>query len=215
MNITRFRQLLASPVFEGDDDKTRVAGLINTIAVSALAIDIIVIIILPIAQPGQSQPLYIVAIAVTLLLGILIAIRKGWVRPAGNFLTYGFWLLTTFAAVTSGGAHAPAFGTYGLSVVIAGLLLGWRAIVAVGSLSVLAAIAMVIAEQNGILPPPSFPITTESLLIAQTVSVFLSGVLLGLAIRSIERAFIRARLELQQRIETEKQLQQAEVRYRD
>ena len=183
--LTRWFQ---APISPDDDEKTRVASLINTIAISALAIDTLVLVILPIVLPGQSGPLYRVGIAILLVIGILFLIRKGWVRIAGSFLTYGFWLITTLAVATSGGVRAPAFGTYAISVVIAGLLLGWQAVLSVCVLSILAGIAMLIAQQNGVLPPPSFPVTTASLLIAQMVNVILSGVLLGLAIRSNQAA---------------------------
>ena len=121
--LARIRQILSPPLFEDDEEKTRIASLINTIAVSALAIDTLVLVILPIVMPGQSEPLFPVGIAIILLLGILFVIRKGWVRIAGSFLTYGFWLITTLAVATSGGVHAPAFGTYAISILIAGLLL--------------------------------------------------------------------------------------------
>src|SRR5512134_1161396 len=96
----RIKQLLAPPIFEGEEEKTRIAGLIHTIAMSALVIAILFLTLLPIFAPERNQRLYIIGIAVLLLGGIVFIVRRGWVRIASYSLTASLWLIFTITAIT-------------------------------------------------------------------------------------------------------------------
>ena len=197
--LTRVKQLLTPPVFEGDEEKTRIASLIHTIAASALLIAVVFLIFIPLLAPERSSRLYIIGIAVLLLASILYLIRRGRVRFASYSLTTGLWLIFTLTAIATGGVRAPSFGGYIVSVVCAGLLLGWQAVIVVSLLSIFSGAAILFAEQNGMLSSPKLPVTSEIVLAAQSAYILMTGILLGLAIQSIERAFTRARHELAER----------------
>jgi hypothetical protein len=78
-------------------------------------------------------------------------------------------------------------------VLIAGLLLGRGAALAVAGLSILAGLGMWQAESNGWLPAPLIPVASFELLVTHAISLLLAAVLVTLATRSIEEALGRAR----------------------
>ena len=118
--ITRIRRLLAPPVFEGDPDKTRAAWLLNIILLTLFARAIIIRII---TGSDPPRPSFVVPF-VLLLLILMFAMRRGFVRFASVMTVGGFWLSLSAAAVITGGLHSNGFRNYILPVIVAGLLLG-------------------------------------------------------------------------------------------
>jgi two-component sensor histidine kinase len=77
--LMQAKRLLAPPVFE-DEDKTRKAGLLNTILLAALALTVISIVIDLLTVPNPVPGLIIESILILLELGILLLMRHGQVK---------------------------------------------------------------------------------------------------------------------------------------
>jgi glucose-6-phosphate-specific signal transduction histidine kinase len=187
------KHLLAPPIFEGEEEKTRTAGLIHTIAMSALLIAILFLTLLPIFAPERSQHLYY-RIGSCCWRHSLYRPQMGEVCQL--FLTSGLWLFTATAITTERTRTLLRRLSCKHHV---GDITGWQAVIIVSLLSILSGAAILIAEKIGILPPPTLPITPEILFTTQAAYLIMTGILLGLAIQSIERAFTSARQELAER----------------
>lgn len=86
---------LSPPMFEGDEEKTRIAGLANTIALAVA----VILGIYTFARPKLFQQNAEAAIANAILLLLLISqrivIRRGRVRLAALIMTSGSWINLT------------------------------------------------------------------------------------------------------------------------
>src|SRR5574341_1880608 len=107
--FNRFNQILAPPIFENAEEKTRVAKQINTITWVMLAGTALYSIAYPIFAPQLIGRLFLVIPIFLLLAGILALIRYGEVRLASVLLVTGTWALLIFYAAVSGGVRAPGF----------------------------------------------------------------------------------------------------------
>jgi hypothetical protein len=81
--LQRIRKFIAPPVFEDDEDKTRVAGMLNTILWSQLILMVIINILFGAVSllTGEApQNLAISFVAIAMFAGMLILVQKGFVR---------------------------------------------------------------------------------------------------------------------------------------
>jgi PAS domain S-box-containing protein len=208
------KRLLAPPVFAGDEDKTRLAWLLNIILLLLLARAVLFRFITwfqdtaQVPRPSLFWPLTL------LLLGMLLLLRRGHVRLAGIITVIGFWLSLTAIAVINGGIRSTGFRNYILPVLIAGLLFGRGAALATAGFSILAGLAMWLAEINGVMPAPLLPGTSLELLITHAISLLLAALLVTLATQGIQQSLKRARQELAERQQIELDLRASEERYR-
>ncbi len=204
--FTWVRQFLAAPVFE-DEDKTRVAALLNTILLAMLVLTVMVGIFSLIVYPDPVPMLVAVGLAVPLWSGALFLIHRGRVQFASMFLSSTVWVIVTLVTIASGGVRTSAFSTYVSAILIAGLLLGGRTGFGFAGLSTLAGLGMLCAEINGVLPPPLITDTSVSVWASLTVNFILAAVLLHLATHSINEALERARRNERALAEANKGLQ--------
>jgi GAF domain-containing protein len=190
--LTWIRQLLAVPVFE-DEDKTRIASLLNTILLTTFSLSVVFMIMAPIASPN---PVFSWVATGTLMLpqlGALFLMRRGRVQLASALFSLMLWSLVTLFAVFAGGVRSASFSIYTLVILIAGLLLGWRTGFILVGLSVVAGLGILYVEGKGVLPTPLIATTSVSVWTAQTTGFIATAALLYLASRSIVDGLERAR----------------------
>jgi methyl-accepting chemotaxis protein len=205
--LTWIRPLLAAPVFEDDEDKTRVAGLLNVTLLATLAMTAMMGIALLPTTPDPVSGLVVVGILILAELGLLFLMRSGRVRLASVLLSSAlcvFFILVTFG---SGGVFSPSFSSYIVVILIAGLFLGGRAGIAFAGLGVVAGLGILYAEISGVLPPSPIPITPTLTWTAVTACFILAGVLLYLATRSLNDALERARRNERSLTESNRELE--------
>jgi PAS domain S-box-containing protein len=205
--LTWIRQFFAAPVFEGDEDKTRVAGLLNTILLAYSAMIVMMGIVVLSTIPNRGLGLVIMGILILVDLGVLFLMRSGRVQLANGLLSLAlgvFFILLTFGF---GGVLSPGFSSYIVVILIAGLLLGGRAGIVFAGLGAVAGLGAFYAELHGFLPPSSMPITPALGWTAVTACFIMAAVLLHLATRSITDALERARHNAQALAESNCQLQ--------
>jgi len=186
----RIGRFLAAPVFEDDEDKTRVANMLNTVSLALLVASILGTILI-LTQGFSMRSLSIGLLLVLLELGVQFLMHRGRVRLASLVQSSVLWVVITYLTVTGGGVRAPTFGSYVLVVMMANLLLGGYAGIGAAALSGAVGLLTWYAETVGVI---SFTgATLASTWVTHTASFVLSAVMVQLAVRSVRSALERAR----------------------
>jgi methyl-accepting chemotaxis protein len=205
------RQFLAPPVF-GDEDKTRIASLLNTISLALLGVAILAGAVLIIQDLTLTSVITVVAV-VLIELGVQGLMRRGRVRIASLTQSSMLWVLITYLNCSGGGVRAITFGSYVVVVLMTSLLSGSYVGIGAAGLSIAAGLVMLYAEARGVL---SFTETTPiSALVTQSAHFVLLAVMAHIAIRGIQDALEYARnsnrelqatqASLKQRVEIEQE----------
>jgi GAF domain-containing protein len=191
--LTWTRRLLAAPVFEGDDDKTRVANLLNTLLLASLVTSLVTGIVAPLPF---SQPLIAVEVAglfFLLSLVSLILMNFGLVRAASVLFLSGLWIVFSILMFLSDGVNSPFVMAYVTLTTVAGLLLGGWAAIVVAELSVLASLVLFYAKTIDALPVPVLHMGPGPSWINLTANLIVTVAMLYLATRAMNHALRSAR----------------------
>ena len=186
------RQLLKAPVFEGDDEKTRVADLLNTLLLATLATSLVTAMVAPLPF---VQPWIAVGVAgLIFLLGLvsLILMRLGAVRAASVLYLVGMWVAFSALMFLSDGVNSAFAMAYITFTVAAGLLLGGWAAAVMAELSVLAGLVMFYAKTADLLPAPVLYMGPGPSWITLTANLVATVAVLYLATRAMSQALRRA-----------------------
>ena len=190
-----FNRFLTTPVFPGDEEKTRVAGFINAIVLSNILI--LALFIITRVATGASElfgtaNLVLAGIIITLSV-VWIFMRAGWVRLAGYLHVTTIWLASTMIAQLSGGINSTTFTSYFVVMLMAGLLLGWRPAIAFTILSILAVFQFADSETFGAA-------------IEGTVLLIFGAIFLYLIISSLQKAVQRVQANSNDLLASNRQL---------
>jgi PAS domain S-box-containing protein len=192
--LARIPELLAPPVFEGDEDKTRTARVLNTLLMSVMLLILLLVgVIVPFVY---VEKLYSLTIALAVFLALVVArwqMRRGRIRFASRLFVSMIWIICTAFVLSAGGMTSIAAVTYVASTVIAGLLLGTRAALIYATACILAGLGMIVAESTGHPLPRLVQLTTIASWIDMTLTLLLTAVVLRLVLRSLNDALALAR----------------------
>ena len=187
------RRLLAAPVFEGDDDKTRVANLFNTLLLASLVTSLVTGIVAPLPFAQPSIAVGVAGLIFLLSLVSLILMRFGLVRVASVLFLTGLWIVFSILMFLSDGVNSPFVMTYVTLTTMAGLLLGGWATIVVAELSVLAGLVLFYAKTVDALPAPVLYMGPGPSWITLTANLIATVAMLYLATRAMNEALRRAR----------------------
>ncbi len=201
----RLSRIFSAPVFE-NEEKTRTAKILNAFAWSAIGIlSTLFIIRVMIGGEETNTPLLVLLGIVLISAGVLLALRRGYIRGASLFLTGAFWLAMTYQTWEADGIHDVATVTYLMIILLASLLLGWREGLFFGLISIVALWVFALQEEWGLrIPRMDAPLNIARDL---TVIFLFAGTLIYLLINSLNRTLYDARLELKERLRAERKLQ--------
>jgi methyl-accepting chemotaxis protein len=188
--ISFLRRLVAPPVFD-DDEKTRIAQLLNTILLVILVLVTLYTVILVFSARNLSN-LWVEGVLVLFAAGLLWMMHRGLVRPAALVLALTLWAVVTVGIGWGGGVGGSGLFSYFGIILIAGLLLGPWAGTVFGGLSIAAAAGLLLFEQAGLLPPVPDLDATYTCIEFSVTMVGVTG-LLALATNSFARTLERAR----------------------
>ena len=204
--LDRLKRLTAPPVFPDDEEKTRVARLLNVViwAEFLVIISINVVIwvqLLVITSSLADIPLTGNILGSTLSIVVLelpvvasfFLMRAGRVRLGSGVLITMFWLLSAVLTLFAGGATSSIAMGYLVVIILAGLLLGGPAAAVFAGLSITATVVTLVIQLQGALPPNVLflsPIATVSPIIANLI---MGAALLYLATGNINQALQQAR----------------------
>jgi signal transduction histidine kinase len=192
---TRLQRLVAPPVFEDDEEKTRIAGLLNLVLLIVMAMVILYSVPALVKTPELGRVLNEI-VFLGLVVFMLVLLRSGHVRLAGFSLSFTLWAMITFGTYNIGGFHGSVMSSYFGVILIAGLLLGTWAGIAFGALSIAATGWMYYADSLGFMPPPpNYILSYGDFALWIEFSVVVVGMvgLLTLVMNSLHNALERAR----------------------
>ncbi len=210
--LARIRQYLAPPIFENDEDATRLARFVNYYAWIILVSTLFFCIVWLLTAPELAWRLVFAAPMFPLAGAILFFLHRKRIRPASQILVAGLWIILFVAAAFSGGVHAPAMGGFIVVVLLAALLLGRGPALLWAVASIVGSLGLVIAENSGFLlgEDASTPIAIWA---SYVTYLLVSSILLRMATTNIEESLARARQEISQREQTEIALRQSERKF--
>jgi PAS domain S-box-containing protein len=190
MMLARLKRWLVLPTLE-DEEQNRAAILLNAVLLTSLAVVVMFVISINILASPRAPRAALGMVAV--LLGAFFLLRLGHVRVASLLLPSAlFVIVTIYNAWTCKGIRHTAVTAYFVIVLLAGLLLGAKAALVFGILSVLASLGLFYAEVNVILTVPPHSVTLASwIMLAAMLS--LTALLLSLAMSGLRQALERAR----------------------
>jgi hypothetical protein len=191
--LTRIRQFLAPPVFEGDEDKARIARMLNVVLLAALAITLTSSLSLLVAPYGVASLLVIGSIVLPILIS-LVLMRRGWVQLAAGLFSLSLLAFATTLPIVSGGVTSSIATEFLVVVCVASLLLRGRTSFIFVGLVIAISIGVALAQMKGLLPPPILDMTNPlSAIMPLVANAIMVAALLYLATSSLGEALGRAR----------------------
>jgi signal transduction histidine kinase len=197
--LTNIRRWAAPPSFEGEEDKSRAATLLNIILWILILAALAYGVFAPIAPELIVRRTIIILPFVLALLFFKQMVNWGYVRFTGTLTVFAIWLVITTAMLFGADYNNPAYMGYLVVVVCAGLILNWRASIGWSCLCILTSATILILGQKDILPVSDLTMPPFAFWVAQTVYILTSTILLSQAIRKIDEALARAQRELNER----------------
>jgi len=188
----RTRKILFPPVFPADEEKTRVAGMLNTILLIVLLMVVAFTIPAFIITPSL-QRILVELVLILAAVGMLILMRRGYVRLTSAIFSSILLIVVSIGTYISGGLRGSILSAYFGIILITGLLLGnWTAL-AFGLISIAFTGWLVYADAQNLLPP--VPASTSLLTFWSEFSAVLIGMigLLALVMTNLQRAYERAK----------------------
>lgn len=201
-SIRLLRKLISPPIFE-DEDETRAANLLNTLLLTTTAATVVV---------GARASLLIAGAAPTLLSDSLMTLlktcltllvlstiwflmRRGHVYKACRFYVAGAWILLTYLAIDAGGVRGHEYPALIVLPIIAGLLLGRRAAVVAGGVTIVTGLMMILIEETGIWQPTFVRADYRPIdvWVTRSTDVVVTATMIYLASRNLTRALENAR----------------------
>src|SRR6266498_875919 len=196
--LTNIQRWLKPPYFEGDEDKSRAAALLNIILWISIAAAFLYGIFAPIDPAMVQRRTVIIGLFILTLLCFKQMVNWGHIRSTGTLMIFVLWLLITSAMILAADENNPAFMGYLVVVVCAGLILNWRASLWWSFFCILTSAIVLILGQKNMLPGSRIESPPLAFWLAQTIYILTSTILLSEAIRKIDEAFAKAQRELKE-----------------
>src|SRR5687767_2166465 len=157
--LKRIMRMFAPPVFPEDDDKSRKARYAN-----AIALTLIVIVLgyeigtraLRSYTGLDTSDLILITVGLILLAGWIL-LKRGHLQLTSILLVVLIWVASNGIAFTGVGIRDSSYMTNFTIVVMAGLLLGWRASIIVTVASILSGFGLAYAEENELISTFLYP----------------------------------------------------------
>lgn len=208
MLVTSIKRWLAPPVFEGAEEKTRQASLINMVCISSLAFTLAVMVgaLMGGKTPVSTLIIDLVACAVTLQFRHWL--HRGRVMLARfGMVIFGLVFITAVTA-NIGTIRTPTAAILLFWVLMTGLIFDRRGIV-IGTIAAsMAVLGLIVAENAGWLRPPSYDVGVTQWVTFTALFGFTSGLTYYIN-QGTKSALALARKEIEQRKQAEQSLKAA------
>jgi PAS domain S-box-containing protein len=205
--LNPIKRLLATPIFEGDEDKSRIASLLNILLLSLIFSVALTTVVTRFERLANGVLTLMIAAAVW------VVMRRGQVRLASRMLVIGLSALLAYVVPATGGVRATTYGGLIVVVMLAGLLIGPAAAAAVAVFASLLGAVMLGAQAAGLWSAPPPAVSDLTYWIVFTVYFFVTAMVLTLSTRIADGALRRARAEFAERLAMERKLQDSERRF--
>ncbi|MBT3322221.1 MAG: GAF domain-containing protein [Anaerolineae bacterium] len=185
--ITSFRKFIAPPTFDDPGEKHQ-ARFLNTILLSFIAANIVMAIPILTSSNNPAPGLFAVGFAIFLWSTFRLILKRGNLRLASTLTISGAWLLETALLFLLDGLRRPIFSIYFLIIISAAIILSQRASYIVAGATAIASIIAYLADAQGLLPPPIIPTSDFSGLIQNILFLFVTTIIMSLAVSSLNKA---------------------------
>jgi len=202
-----FRKLLAPPVFEGDEEKTRIASLLNTIILIQFFIPALMLLNALRIPNNRALVWPVMTLFALSLLGMLYFMRRGHVRAVSTALLVFLLIVAAALGILNGGQPRPVIIYYPFIIVVAGLLLGGNSAIYTAVISSLLIGLTTYAGASGLIEALIQAPTAGIASFTYAIGLSIIGIVLRLASNSIGAALERARIGEQQLTATNRELQ--------
>ncbi len=187
--ISKIQTKIAPPVFE-DEEKSRIARLLNIISLSVIAL-LGGLAIANLVQEGLGTSAIGIGSVVALMFVVQFIMRRGYVKAAGLLLVAVSWLVLTYLAWQGDGVRDTALIAYVIIILLAGLLIGWHTGLVFAGFSILSGWGLAYAEVQNI---KEFSLDAAyDIALDATVIFALVTIILALATVGLQNALKRAR----------------------
>jgi anti-anti-sigma regulatory factor len=186
---------LFAPTFEGDEDKTYIAGLVNSVLLTSLAG---VFLLLVAGVAGALEGVEVMSISASILLIVIFVVLKvllhrGHTRFVGIVLSFTIWATVTVPIFAFDGIRDVTLTGYFVVIAMTSLVLGGRTLLIITLLSSVAVVVAFYAERSGAIANSlGKPVSSADLifvLVTLNVTAFLSGII----VRRMSIGYARAR----------------------
>lgn len=204
-----FRRLFEPSIFE-DEEKTRTVRILSSFGwVAFFVILFVALLRLTVGGFMTGIPLFFPLILIALF-SMQLMLQRGLVKPSGYFLVIFVWGLLSVQAYNSDGVRDAAILAYPIIILLAALLLGWRAGLITGLVSVAVIWVLALQEHFG---TRAFRFDEPLDYARDLTAIFIiSNVLTYILIHRLNRSLSDSRLELRERLRAEEKLQR-QARY--
>ncbi len=207
------RRLLAAPAFEGDEDRTLKAWLLNLFILAETAGLAIMVIGVMLGGRTPQSVLGILIVSLALIPSLRYPLFRGRVDLAAYGLIVLSFVVITLVVTVLGTIRAPAAAGYLVLIVTAGLLLDHRTVALITAATALAVIGLILAEDAGLLPHPDLTVTLTQWVTFAVLLVWVALVT-QLALHGSWKTLSRARQQLAERRRAEEALRDSEEKFR-
>lgn len=185
-------RLLASPQFP-DDEQTRVAQWLHWLILAGTSFNLLGLVLQAIFAPETLSTAWINILGLIFSLIAFRMLRRGRVYLISIAVCLQFWALLTYNLTLEGGVTSPGFGFLGVLIILGGILLGARGAGFFGVLSMVTAVGLYWAGENGQIASQIEQFTPSRLF--ATNMTLLAGLTLLMAVSglSVHNALTRAR----------------------
>lgn len=200
------RRLLAPPVFEADEEKTRAAALLNVIISIVLVASLAGMIGLLVLARGNTRITGIFGVAALVFLGFAVLLRLGYVRLLAVVVPLTMWMTLSYPAWQYDGIRDVSLAGYYLVIIVVGLVANAPVLTAFVVLSVLSAIGVYMAELSGLIEGAAGDPSMSDVVFV-TIGLITAGLLLRSVLGRIAGETARARLSARALAESNRQLE--------
>src|SRR6266498_1288873 len=202
------KKFLAAPVFEGDEEKTRIAGLLNTIILIQFFIPLILVV--NVARIPNSRIIFlpILLIFTIPLILMLLFMRRGYIQQISVALVAFLLFIAVLFGILNAGQPRPVIIYYPFIIVVAGLLLGGNGAIFTSLISSLCLGLLTYLGYVGLFNEMVTAPTPGVASLTYVLGLTIIGIVLRLASNSIGVALERARTSEKQLIASNHELQQ-------
>ncbi len=207
----RIREALQPPIFD-DQEQTRIARFLNGVLWAVGALGLVVgpfVVMLNESDVGRLFSLVALLGFLAFVWGLLRLVHAGRVRLASGLLVLLFWAVFSGALTVFGGIRNPLVGGYLIVIFLGGLLLGRRGAIASGTLSVIGATLIFLAELNGAILIPLDASPDPGALVMTLAICAIATVLVGFTLRDLTTALEQVRQNEQALTETNRALRES------
>ena len=196
---------LAPPVFPGDEEKTRIANLLNTLIITLF---ISLSLLVPSILIDGNIPLTTLLIDIAMI-GITVQfyywLRRGHIYATGSGLALTGFIFITGLNISLGTIRTPSASAYVFFIILAGMLYDYKGLLSATAASSLAILGLIVAENAGLLPTPNYTVTISQWITYTAVFALTAGLAFQTN-RVTRKALQRAEREIAERDRSDQEM---------